>query len=299
MELNEENRIEKQMRPRAKDVATFIFCGEVAEYSYDPEFREKMEFEVKDSLERLLEGLMGAVEIEYGKYANVRSGTLMKYGRDGAKTRLHQMVVEYNTEKQKENGGIWFIFSQRGRELQKRFYQAVEQLYMEHGWGEIIGCAKEYFSQGEVRDVTLEQLIGSTHVNSSVIEAILGFGTDWHSPEESRKAIRYWMVKNSGRYGLNILFDALPIRLQEVVRDSRAYYEMRSQNIEIKPEAVVDGVMKAQNGGVAYELIDALIRSETNSEHKMRILDEVSRRELVWGIEKHVFVERFDGFFRK
>lgn len=105
------------------------------------------------------------------------------------------------------------------------------------------------------------------------------------------------MVKNSGGYGLNILFDALPIRLQEMIRDNSVYREMRRQNDEIRPEAVVDGVMKAQNGSVAYEMIDALIRLETNPNFRRRILDELSRRGLVWGMEKHVFVRRFAGLF--
>lgn len=170
MEPSAENRIEKDVRPQAKDVAVFIFCGEVAEYSSDPEFKEKMEFEMKDSLARLLEGLTGAVEVEYGKYATVKPEVLRRYGADGIMTKLHQIAVEYKTEKQKKGDDNWFIFSQLGRALQKKFYQDVEQWYKEHGWEKVVGCAKEYFSQGEVRDITLERLLGSTHVNSQFLK---------------------------------------------------------------------------------------------------------------------------------
>lgn len=264
----------KELTERGKlksaDIALILLGREAELLVDDGELKDKIRTEIDLAKAKLLDNFVLHVVFEYQDLAQPKMG----WGTLAAdQDQLMEKARQYFKNRDSSLGPDLYVMGEAGRKSFNEFVRYIHDKWQHKDWDEVLGYAIKY-SDGRSKpdEIAFEQLLGSFHANSYAVTALMGYGLE-SDVKDKQKAIRCLTVRNSGRYGAEILFDVLPIRIQEMLRAGGTFVadKVRRKDDEVDPTRVVTSIMKARSGNAACDMAEAVIQLEDNLEYKRRI----------------------------
>lgn len=264
----------KEFTERAKlkssDIALMLLGREAELLVDDRELKDKIKMEIDLTKAKLLDNFVLHIVFEYRDLAQPKMG----WGSLAVdQNQLMEKAKHYFSVRGSSPDPGLYVMGEEGRKSFSEFVRYVHDKWQHKDWDEALDYAIKYSDGWSKPDeVVFEQLLGSFHANSYIVTALMGYGIE-SDVKDKQKAIRYLTVRNSGRYGAEILFDALPIRIQEMLRAGGVFVvdKVRRKDDEVDPTRVVTSIMKARSGNAACDMAEAVIQLEGNSEQREKI----------------------------